>query len=40
MILAIPVKFNKENSSISPLFGHAKYFAFIEDDQVKIKKSI
>ncbi|WP_187647726.1 NifB/NifX family molybdenum-iron cluster-binding protein [Nitrosophilus labii] len=37
MLIALPVKFDKENPPISPLFGHAKYFAFIEDNNIEIK---
>lgn len=32
MKIAIPVKTNKENPVVSPLFGKAKWFAFIEED--------
>ncbi|WP_281951857.1 NifB/NifX family molybdenum-iron cluster-binding protein [Nitrosophilus kaiyonis] len=39
MLIAIPVKFNKENPPISPLFGHAKYFAFIKDNEIKIEEN-
>jgi predicted Fe-Mo cluster-binding NifX family protein len=31
MLTAIPVKMNKPESAISPLFGHAKWFAFVND---------
>jgi predicted Fe-Mo cluster-binding NifX family protein len=36
MKLAIPVKMNKENSPIAPLFGKAKWFAIVEGDNVAI----
>ena len=36
MKLAIPVKMNKENSAIAPLFGKAKWFAIVENGQVEI----
>jgi len=36
MKLAIPVKMNKENPAVAPLFGKAKWFAIIEDNEVKI----
>jgi len=36
MKLAIPVKMNKENSAIAPLFGKAKWFAIVEDDNINI----
>ncbi len=39
MKIAIPVKFNKENPPISPLFGHAKWFAFVEDEKVTIEEN-
>ena len=36
MKLAIPVKTDKENPAIAPLFGKAKWFAIIEDDNISI----
>ncbi len=36
MKLAIPVKMNKENPAIAPLFGKAKWFAIIKDGEVMI----
>ncbi len=39
MLIAIPVKFDKENPPISPLFGHTKWFAFVENDEIKIEKN-
>jgi predicted Fe-Mo cluster-binding NifX family protein len=36
MKLAIPVKMNKENPAIAPLFGKAKWFAIVENDNVTI----
>jgi predicted Fe-Mo cluster-binding NifX family protein len=39
MKIAIPVKTDKENPAIAPLFGKAKWFAFIEDNNVNIMKS-
>ncbi len=36
MKVAMPVKMNKSDSAISPLFGHAKWFAFVEDGEVQI----
>jgi len=39
MLIAVPVKFNKENPPISPAFGHAKYFAFVDENGVKIEKN-
>jgi predicted Fe-Mo cluster-binding NifX family protein len=37
MKIAIPVKMNRENPAVAPLFGKAKWFAFIEDRKVEIK---
>lgn len=36
MKIAIPLKMNKENAPVAPLFGKAKWFAIIENDQVNI----
>jgi len=36
MILAIPVKMNKENPAVAPLFGKAKWFAIVKDGNVNI----
>ena len=36
MRLAIPVKMNKENSAIAPLFGKAKWFAIVKDGKIDI----
>jgi len=36
MKIAIPVKMKRENSPLAPLFGKAKWFALIEDNQVEI----
>jgi len=36
MKIAIPVKMNKENTALAPLFGKAKWIAFIEDKKVNI----
>ncbi len=32
MKIALPVKTNKEDPAVSPLFGHAKWFAFVDTD--------
>lgn len=37
MKIAIPVKMNRENPPVAPLFGKAKWFAFIETGKVEIK---
>lgn len=39
MKIAIPVKMNKENTAIAPLFGKAKWFAIIEDEKILIEKN-
>jgi len=39
MKIAIPVKTDKENPAVSPLFGKAKWFAFIEDGKISIEKN-
>ncbi len=39
MKIAIPVKMNKDNSAIAPLFGKAKWFAIIEDEKIMIEKN-
>jgi len=36
MKIAIPVKMNKANAPVAPLFGKAKWFAIVEDGQVNI----
>ncbi len=39
MKIAMPVKTAKQDAAISPLFGHAKYFAFVQDGEVEIKQN-
>ncbi len=39
MKIAVPVKTDKENSAVAPLFGKAKWFAFIEDGKVSIERN-
>lgn len=39
MKIAIPVKTNRENPAVAPLFGKAKWFAIIEDGKVSIQQS-
>jgi len=36
MKMAIPVKMNRENPPLAPLFGKAKWFAIVNDDHVEI----
>ncbi len=31
-MIAVPIKQNKEDSAVAPLFGKAKYYAFVSDD--------
>lgn len=38
-MIAVPVKTNKENPVVTPLFGKAKWFAFIADDTTQIVKT-
>jgi predicted Fe-Mo cluster-binding NifX family protein len=37
MKIAIPVKMNKENPAIAPLFGKAKWFAIVENNNISIQ---
>ena len=39
MKIAIPVKTDRENPAVAPLFGKAKWFAFVEDGKISIEKS-
>ncbi len=39
MKIAIPVKTKKENPAVAPLFGKAKYFAIIKDNQIQIEEN-
>ena len=38
-MIAIPLKLNKENSALAPLFGKAKWFAFVENGNITIEKN-
>lgn len=38
-MIAIPIKTNKENSAVSPLFGKAKYFVISEKNKIEIVKN-
>ena len=40
MKIAIPIKMNKENSAIAPLFGKAKWFAIVEDGNITIEQNL
>ena len=40
MKIAIPVKMNKENAPLSPLFGKAKWFAIVEDGTVRFAENL
>jgi predicted Fe-Mo cluster-binding NifX family protein len=39
MTIAIPVKTNSDHPALAPLFGKAKWFAFIKDDRISIVKN-
>lgn len=39
MKIAIPVKTNNTNPAVSPMFGKAKWFAFVEEGKVTIEKN-
>lgn len=39
-MIAIPVKTNKDNPAIAPLFGKAKWFAFIDGEKMIIEKNL
>lgn len=39
MKIAIPVKMNKENPPVAPLFGKAKWFAILEDGMVTVEQN-
>lgn len=39
MKIAVPVKMNRENTALSPLFGKAKWIAFIEDTKIDIQSN-
>jgi len=38
-MIAIPVKTNKENPAVTTLFGKAKWFAYIDGEDVTIEKN-
>ncbi len=38
-MVAIPLKTNKEDSAVAPLFGKAKWFAFVENGKINIEKN-
>ena len=40
MKIAIPVKMNRENPPLAPLFGKAKWFAIVEDGSVEIVQNM
>jgi predicted Fe-Mo cluster-binding NifX family protein len=40
MKIAIPVKMNRENPPLAPLFGKAKWFAIIENDGTEIVQNM
>lgn len=36
MKIAIPVKMNQENPAVAPLFGKAKWFAIVQNNEIEI----
>ena len=38
-MIAIPVKTNRENPAIAPLFGKAKWFAFVNNEKITIEQN-
>ena len=38
-MISFPVKTNKENAAVSPLFGKAKYFAFYDGENLTIEEN-
>ena len=39
MKIAIPIKMNKDNAPLAPLFGKAKWFAMVEEGNVTIQQN-
>lgn len=39
MKIAIPVKTDKGNPAVAPIFGKAKWFAFVENGKISIEKN-
>ncbi|HHD75296.1 MAG TPA: hypothetical protein ENK95_00565 [Campylobacterales bacterium] len=39
MKIAIPVKMNRENPPLAPLFGKAKWFAIVDNGEITIKEN-
>lgn len=39
MKIAIPIKMNKANAPLAPLFGKAKWFAMVEEGSLTIKQN-
>lgn len=38
-MIAVPVKTNKENPAVTTLFGKAKWFAIVDNDNITIEKN-
>ncbi|XOB63747.1 NifB/NifX family molybdenum-iron cluster-binding protein [Campylobacterota bacterium DY0563] len=38
-MITFPVKTDKENAAVSPLFGKAKYFAFYDGKELRVEKN-
>ena len=34
-MIAVPIKLNKQDSAVAPLFGKAKWFAFVSEEGVR-----
>jgi len=39
MKIALPIKMNRENPALAPLFGKAKWFAIVENGQISIEEN-
>jgi predicted Fe-Mo cluster-binding NifX family protein len=39
-MIAIPVKTNKDNPAVAPLFGKAKWFAFVDNGKIMIEENL
>lgn len=39
-MIAVPVKTNKDNPAVAPLFGKAKWFAFVDNGKITIEENL
>ncbi len=39
-MIVVPVKTNNTNPAVSPLFGKAKWFAFVDNGEIKIEQNM